>query len=164
MIEEFLKTITGPLQVYTDGACSGNPGPGGYGIVFVCENKSYDYSGGDKSTTNNRMEMMGAIVALTLLKNNVTSPVEMITDSQYLKDGITKWILSWKKNGWKTSSKQEVKNKDLWLMLDEALLDFKNLTWHWVKGHNGHTWNDRADLLAKNAILKEKMNMHSQIY
>jgi ribonuclease HI len=160
MIEEFLKSTTGTIQVYTDGACSGNPGPGGYGIVFLNEKKSCDHSGGDKATTNNRMEMMGAIVALELLKNyNIQNPIEMITDSQYLKDGITKWIVSWKKNGWKTSSKQDVKNKDLWLRLDEVLSSFHSLTWHWVKGHNNHTWNDRADLLAKNAILKEKMGM-----
>lgn len=148
---------TGAFDVYTDGACSGNPGPGGFGFIIVHGGMLYQSHGSELHTTNNRMEMRGAIEALTALKqNNILKNITIATDSQYLKDGITLWIAKWKENGWKTAGKTDVKNKDLWIALDD-LLENMTVTWAWVKGHNGHQWNERVDVLCKNAIVRQKM-------
>lgn len=142
-----IKTV----DIFTDGACSGNPGPGGYGIVLKYGTHVKEKSGGDKDTTNNRMEMMACIVALESLKESVT--VNMTTDSQYVKKGIQQWIHNWKKNGWKTSAKKPVKNQDLWIRLD-AQMERHTVNWFWVKGHAGHPDNERADELARQGIPK----------
>jgi ribonuclease HI len=144
-------TSVAPSQVivHTDGACSGNPGPGGYGVILEWNGQKKEIKGGEAHTTNNRMELMAAIVALESLKRACT--VHIHTDSQYLRDGITKWIFGWKKNGWKTADKKPVKNVDLWQRLDAALKTHK-IEWHWVKGHAGHELNERADELAREAI------------
>ncbi len=133
------------IQIYTDGACSGNPGPGGWGVFLRWRDHEKELSGGEPDTTNNRMELMAAIQALESLKR--ASVVDLHTDSTYVRDGITKWIHGWKRNGWKTSAKKPVKNEDLWKRLDAALSDHQ-VSWHWVKGHSGHPENDRADELA----------------
>jgi ribonuclease HI len=135
--------------IYTDGACSGNPGPGGWGAVLRYGSHLREIHGGDRSTTNNRMELMAAIQALESLKR--PSNVQLYTDSRYLLDGITKWLPGWERNGWKTSSKQPVKNADLWRRLVEAKQPHK-VTWHWVKGHEGDPGNERADQLARLGI------------
>lgn len=135
--------------IHTDGACSGNPGPGGWGAILEHGGHCKEISGGEASTTNNRMEMTAVIKALESLKSPCT--VDIYTDSKYVMDGITQWIHGWKKNGWKTASKKPVKNDDLWQQLD-ALTRTHKLTWHWVKGHNGHAQNERADFLATSAI------------
>jgi len=139
------------VTIYTDGACSGNPGKGGWGAVLVCNGKEKELSGGEADTTNNRMEMMAAIKALMELKK--PCEVDIYTDSNYLKKGITEWIFGWKKNGWKTADKKPVKNADLWQMLDE-IVKIHPVQWHWVKGHNGDAMNERADRLATGAISK----------
>ncbi len=136
-------------EVYTDGACSGNPGPGGWGAVLGWQGKTREISGGEAATTNNRMELMAAIAALESLTRPVT--VRIHTDSIYVKDGITQWIHRWKRNGWKTANKKPVKNEDLWRRLDEALARH-DVSWHWVKGHAGHPGNERADALARDAV------------
>ena len=133
------------IQIYTDGACSGNPGPGGWGEFLRWRGHEKELSGGEPDSTNNRMELMAAIQALESLKR--ASVVDLHTDSTYVRDGITKWIHGWKRNGWKTSAKKPVKNEDLWKRLDAALADHQ-VSWHWVKGHSGHPENDRADELA----------------
>jgi ribonuclease HI len=135
--------------IYTDGACSGNPGPGGWGAVLRYGSHLREIHGGDRSTTNNRMELMAAIQALESLKR--PSNVQLYTDSRYLLDGITKWLPGWERNGWKTSSRQPVKNADLWRRLVEAKQPHK-VTWHWVKGHEGDPGNERADQLARLGI------------
>ena len=135
--------------VHTDGACSGNPGPGGWGVILDYNGTRKELSGGEAQTTNNRMELMGAISALEALKR--PCEVEMHVDSQYVKDGITKWIHGWKKNGWKTADKKPVKNAELWQRLDDALKLHK-VSWHWVKGHAGHDDNERADELAREGM------------
>jgi ribonuclease HI len=132
--------------VHTDGACSGNPGPGGWGAILVYNSTRKELSGGEAETTNNRMELMGAIAALESLRR--PCKVEMHVDSAYVKDGITKWIHGWKRNGWKTADKKPVKNTELWQRLDKAILTH-NISWHWVKGHAGHDENERADELAR---------------
>jgi ribonuclease HI len=132
--------------VHTDGACSGNPGPGGWGAILVYNGTRKELSGGEAETTNNRMELMGAIAALETLKR--PCKVEMHVDSAYVKDGITKWIHGWKRNGWKTADKKPVKNMELWQRLDKAILTH-DISWHWVKGHAGHDENERADELAR---------------
>jgi ribonuclease HI len=137
------------VTIHTDGACSGNPGPGGWGAILEGGDKVRELSGAEGHTTNNRMEMMAAIAALEALKRPCT--VDLHTDSQYLKDGITKWINNWKRNGWRTADKKPVKNIDLWQRLDTALAQHE-LRWHWVKGHAGHDLNERADQLAREAI------------
>jgi len=137
------------VTIHTDGACSGNPGPGGWGAILESGDKMREMSGAEGHTTNNRMEMMAAISALEALKRPCT--VDLHTDSQYLKDGITKWIANWKRNGWRTADKKPVKNIDLWQRLDAALAQHE-LRWHWVKGHAGHDLNERADQLAREAI------------
>ncbi len=148
------------LFAYTDGACSGNPGPGGWGVVLEARDgatlvKSRELSGGAPETTNNRMEMMAAIAALETLER--PSVLTVVTDSTYLKDGITGWIHGWKQNGWRTASKKPVKNTDLWQRLDAAQTRHR-VTWEWVKGHAGHAQNERADELARAEIkaLKER--------
>lgn len=140
-----LKTV----DIFTDGACSGNPGPGGWGAILRYGATEKELSGGEAETTNNRMELMAAIAALEALKGEVR--VRLHTDSQYVKNGITAWIHGWKKNGWKTSDKKPVKNVDLWQRLDAALKGHK-IEWIWVKGHDGHVENERADALARGAI------------
>ena len=139
----------GVVIVHTDGACSGNPGPGGWGVILEFNGTRKELSGGEANTTNNRMELMGAISALESLKRSC--PVEMHVDSSYVKDGITKWIHGWKKNGWKTAGKKPVKNAELWQRLDQALGTHK-VSWHWVKGHAGHDGNERADELAREGM------------
>jgi ribonuclease HI len=136
----------GKVIVHTDGACSGNPGPGGWGVILDYNGKRRELSGGEQLTTNNRMELMAAIMALEALTR--PCPVEMHVDSQYVKDGITKWIHGWKRNGWKTADKKPVKNAELWQRLELAL-GRHAVTWKWVKGHAGHDDNERADELAR---------------
>jgi ribonuclease HI len=137
------------VQAFTDGACSGNPGPGGWGALLVYDGRERELSGGEPLTTNNRMELMGAIAALEALKRPCA--VALYTDSQYVRDGITKWITGWKRNGWKTADKKPVKNMDLWLRLDTARARH-TVVWHWVRGHAGHPENERVDQLARLAI------------
>ena len=133
------------VHIFTDGACKGNPGPGGWGAILRWNGNEKELSGGDVETTNNRMELMAAIEALNALKRPCA--VTLTTDSVYVKDGITKWIHGWKKNGWRTAAKKPVKNADLWQALDEAAARHE-VTWEWVKGHDGHPENERADELA----------------
>ncbi len=137
------------VVIHTDGACSGNPGPGGWGAILDCNGTRKEICGGAANTTNNRMEMQAAVEAL----NALTRPcdVEMHVDSQYVKDGITKWIHGWKKNGWKTADKKPVKNTELWQALDDAIKRH-SISWHWVKGHVGHVDNERADELARQGM------------
>jgi ribonuclease HI len=137
------------VDAYTDGACSGNPGPGGWGVVLRWRGHEKELSGGEPQTTNNRMELMAAIMALETLTR--PARVRLHTDSMYLKDGITKWLPSWKKRGWKTADKKPVKNVDLWQRL-EAAVERHDMSWHWVRGHAGHPENERADALARAAI------------
>jgi ribonuclease HI len=135
--------------IHTDGACSGNPGPGGWGAILSYGEHEKELKGGEPHTTNNRMELMGAISALEALKR--PSTVELHTDSKYVHDGISKWIHGWKRNGWKTADKKPVKNVDLWQRLDQAIQRHE-VHWRWVKGHAGHELNERADKLAVAAI------------
>ena len=141
------------VQIYTDGACSGNPGPGGWAAILVHGDTEKDISGHEKHTTNNRMEMMAAIQGLSALKNSCR--VDLYTDSTYVKDGITKWLPGWKARGWKTADKKPVKNVDLWQMLEEAARPHQ-VEWHWVRGHNGHDYNERVDKIACAAIQRLK--------
>ncbi|MFC3692676.1 ribonuclease HI [Chenggangzhangella methanolivorans] len=134
------------VEIFTDGACSGNPGPGGWGAILRFGAVEKELSGGESPTTNNRMELLAAISALEALKRRCTVVVH--TDSQYLRDGVTKWLAGWKRNGWKTADKKKVKNQDLWERLD-ALLKAHDIEWRWVKGHAGHPENERADELAR---------------
>lgn len=138
------------VTIYTDGACSGNPGPGGWGAILSFGDTTKELFGGEAHTTNNRMELMGAISALEALKRPCS--VDLHTDSQYLRNGIMNWIHGWKKNGWRTADKKPVKNVDLWKRLDEALGNH-DIRWHWVKGHAGHAQNERADELAREGIV-----------
>ncbi|WP_421876887.1 ribonuclease HI [Pacificispira sp.] len=137
------------VEVFTDGACSGNPGPGGWGAVMRWGDHERELSGGEEDTTNNRMELMAAIAALEALKRPVG--VRITTDSTYVRDGITKWIHGWKRNGWKTAAKKPVKNADLWQRLEAAAARHR-VEWDWVKGHAGHPENERADELARMAV------------
>ena len=139
------------VDIYTDGACSGNPGPGGWGVLIEIDNENIELSGGDRETTNNRMELMAAIKALEEIDKDYE--ITLYTDSNYVKDGITSWISNWKKNNWKTASKKDVKNKELWMRLDEAIKD-KNISWVWVKCHAGNAGNEQADYLARSALEK----------
>jgi ribonuclease HI len=141
--------MTKNVDIWTDGACSGNPGPGGWGAVLRYGETEKELSGAEAATTNNRMELMAAIEALNALKRS--SKVRLHTDSKYVMDGVTKWIHGWKKNGWKTADKKPVKNEDLWKRLDEANARHE-VTWKWVKGHADDVMNNRADELARNAI------------
>lgn len=133
------------VEIFTDGACKGNPGPGGWGAVLRYGDNEKQIFGGEANTTNNRMELMAAIEALAALKR--TCDVKLTTDSQYVRKGITEWMKNWKRNGWKTAAKQPVKNADLWQRLDEEVQRHR-VQWHWVKGHSGHPENELADELA----------------
>jgi ribonuclease HI len=135
--------------IHTDGACSGNPGPGGWGAILSFGDHEKELKGSEAHTTNNRMELMGAIAALEAL--NRPCSADIYTDSQYLRGGITGWINGWKRNGWRTADKKPVKNVDLWQRLDAALKQH-DVRWHWVQGHAGHAMNERADQLARDAI------------
>ncbi len=143
-----------PITIYTDGACSGNPGPGGWGAWLQSGDHEKELFGGEPETTNNRMELMAAIKALEALKRK-PSKVELYTDSVYVRDGITKWIHNWKKNGWRTAAKKPVKNDDLWKELD-AQISQHNISWHWVKGHAGIEGNEKADALANRGMAAYK--------
>ena len=137
------------VTVYTDGACSGNPGPGGWGAVLISGPHRKEICGGDPQTTNNRMELAAAIAALDALKG--PSRVDLHSDSEYLRNGISLWIEGWKRNGWRTAAKQPVKNVELWQRLDAARQRHE-VNWHWVRGHAGHTENERADELAREGM------------
>ncbi|HEY7750526.1 MAG TPA: ribonuclease HI [Aestuariivirgaceae bacterium] len=137
------------VQIFTDGACSGNPGPGGWGAVLRFGEKERELKGGEALTTNNRMELMAAISALEALKRDCA--INFYTDSNYLRDGITKWIHKWRRNGWRTAEKKPVKNAELWQRLDKALGRHR-VQWHWVRGHAGHAENERADALAREGM------------
>ncbi len=141
--------MTVPVEIFTDGACSGNPGPGGWGAILRSGAHEREISGGESQTTNNRMELMAVIQALTALKQ--ASAVTIHTDSRYVMDGASKWLKSWKVKGWKTADKKPVKNEDLWRVLD-AEMTRHQIQWHWVRGHSGHVENERADQLARSAI------------
>ena len=134
------------VQIWTDGACSGNPGPGGWGALLRMGKHDKELSGGKKETTNNRMELQAAIEGLNALTRACS--VDLFTDSKYVKNGITSWIHNWKKNGWKTAAKKPVKNAELWQQLDEAISRHE-ISWHWVKGHAGNAENEKADELAR---------------
>lgn len=145
-----------PVIVYTDGGCSGNPGPGGWGIVVIADGVAKQLSGGEKFTTNNKMELSAAIAALSVIKNTPSfqgRPVTVNIDSQYVKNGITVWIHGWKKKGWLTADKKPVKNQELWMQLDE-LNSSLNVTWNWVKGHAGIEYNEICDSLCQKEIAK----------
>ena len=135
--------------MYTDGACRGNPGPGGWGALITFEGSSKEMFGGKLDSTNNQMELSAAIEGLAALKEPCT--VDLFTDSKYVMDGITQWIHNWKKNSWRTAAKKDVKNKELWKKLDE-LINFHEVQWHWVKGHSGDVGNEIADQLANKGI------------
>ncbi|MFZ6772578.1 ribonuclease HI [Undibacterium sp. SXout7W] len=137
------------IQIYTDGACKGNPGVGGWGALLVAGNKEKELFGGEKETTNNRMELMAVIQALNALKR--PCEITLHTDSQYVLKGITEWISGWKAKGWKTASKAPVKNVDLWQALDQAQ-SVHQIDWRWVRGHTGHPGNERADQLANRGV------------
>lgn len=139
--------------VYSDGACSGNPGPGGWGVVLISGHHRKEIHGGEANTTNNRMELLAAIQGLAALKRK--SSVEVWTDSAYVKNGITQWIHGWKRNGWRTADKKPVKNAELWQQLDE-LRHKHEVTWHWLKGHAGHPENEKADALAREGMAEFK--------
>ena len=140
---------TAIVEIFTDGACSGNPGPGGWGAILQFKDVEKELSGGAQETTNNRMELQAAIEGLRALKRPMR--VAIHTDSTYVRDGITKWVVNWKRNGWKTAAKKPVKNIDLWQALDDAL-NGHDVEWYWVKGHSGHLGNERADALARAAV------------
>jgi ribonuclease HI len=139
------------VQIYTDGACSGNPGPGGWGAVLVHGEVEKELSGHEPDTTNNRMEMMAAIASLEALKE--PCHVDLYTDSTYVQKGMLEWLKGWKARGWKTADKKPVKNADLWVRLEAAAARHQ-VKWHWVRGHNGHEYNERADQLAVVAVKK----------
>ena len=142
-------SLSEEVIIYTDGACSGNPGPGGWGAVMIYGEHRKEIYGGEETTTNNRMELMAAIQALNALNKNCK--VELYTDSNYVRQGITQWIHGWKRNGWKNSQKKPVKNAELWQEL-EAAQERHSVNWHWVKGHSGHPENERADELARMGV------------
>jgi ribonuclease HI len=137
------------VEIFSDGACKGNPGPGGWGALLRFGEHEKEIFGGEAHTTNNRMELMAVIQALEALKRPVS--VRVVTDSQYLRQGVTQWMARWKRNGWQTSDRQPVKNQDLWERLDRALADHQ-IEWRWVRGHAGHPENERADALANRGI------------
>jgi ribonuclease HI len=144
--------VTSPLPhvvIHTDGACSGNPGPGGFGAILAFGDHEKEIKGGEANTTNNRMELMAAIAAFETLKRPCR--VDLHTDSQYLRNGVMSWLANWKRNGWRTSDKKPVKNVDLWKRLEAALAPHQ-VRWHWLRGHAGHVLNERADALAREAI------------
>ena len=137
------------INIYTDGACSGNPGIGGWGVVILVNKQEILLNGGDQFTTNNKMELIAAIKALEYFETK--KDLTIYTDSKYVMDGIESWIINWKKNGWKTSTKKIVKNRELWMQLDD-LISKHNVTWKWVKGHSGLEFNEKADELARQYI------------
>ena len=137
------------VEIYADGACSGNPGPGGWGVLLRYNGAERELFGGETDTTNNRMELMAAIKGLSCLRRSCV--VDLYTDSKYVQSGITEWLSGWKKRDWKTADKKPVKNQDLWQLLDTAA-SRHSITWHWVKGHAGHTDNERADALSRKGI------------
>jgi ribonuclease HI len=139
----------GVVEVYADGACKGNPGPGGWGVLMIAGSRERELHGGEPTTTNNRMELTAVIRALESLPQG--SRVRLYTDSQYVQKGMTEWLSSWKRRGWRTADKKPVKNKDLWQRLDELARNHK-MEWHWVKGHAGHPGNERADALANKGV------------
>lgn len=141
------------VVIYTDGACSGNPGPGGYGALLRFKGVEKEVMGGESETTNNRMEMMAALEALKALKR--PCKIDLYTDSTYLKDGITKWIHGWKQKGWKTAAKKPVKNADIWQALDQET-QRHDIAWHWVKGHSGDPDNERVDEIARSEVERMK--------
>lgn len=145
--------MTEKVEIYTDGACQGNPGPGGWGVLLRYKNVEKEFSGYNPATTNNRMELQAAIRGLEALKRPMI--VELYTDSQYVRDGITKWLPQWKSKGWLLSTKKPVKNRDLWEELD-TLSQKHTVSWHWIRGHQGHPENERADELARQAIKGDK--------
>lgn len=142
-------TQTNTVHVYTDGACKGNPGPGGWGAFLRYGDHERELFGGERHTTNNRMELTAVIEALGVLKRSCR--VELFTDSQYVKNGITQWLADWKRRGWKTADKKPVKNVDLWLRLEQAVAEH-DVHWHWVRGHTGDAGNERADALANRGV------------
>ncbi|MGO9544756.1 MAG: ribonuclease HI [Rhodomicrobium sp.] len=146
------KAQPGAVTIYTDGGCKGNPGPGGWGALLIYNGREREIWGGEPHTTNNRMELMAAIVALETLKRPCR--VELYTDSQYVKNGITVWIGGWKARGWRTADNKPVKNADLWQRLDEARRRH-DVSWHWVRGHAGHAENERVDRLAQRGIAEQ---------
>lgn len=135
------------IEAFTDGACAGNPGPGGWGVLIIDGASQRELYGGESATTNNRMELQAAIEALKATKG----PIRLHTDSQYVKNGITDWIRKWKSNGWRTADRKPVKNQDLWVALDGAVSE-RAVEWRWIKGHNGHPENERADALARAGV------------
>ena len=143
------ETDSQRVEIYTDGACRGNPGPGGWGVLLRFGDNEKELCGGEYNTTNNRMELTAAIKGLTAIKKG--SIVTLTTDSKYVRNGITQWITNWKNKGWKTANKQQVKNQDLWQQLDE-LAQNHDITWQWVRGHSGHRENEIADMLANRGI------------
>jgi len=148
------------VQIFTDGACSGNPGPGGWGAILRFRGVEKELKGGETPTTNNRMEMMAVLVAL----NTLTRPcaVDLYTDSQYVKKGMTEWLRGWKARGWQTADKKPVKNDDLWKALDTAAARH-DIAWHWVKGHDGHPENERADALAREGVAMARDGATSEV-
>jgi ribonuclease HI len=147
------------VTIFTDGACSGNPGPGGWGAILRFGDVEKELKGGEAHTTNNRMELMAAISALEALKKSCV--VDLTTDSQYVRQGITGWIHGWKKNGWRTSDKKPVKNAELWQRLDAALKPHE-VRWHWIKGHAGHVENERADQLAREGVAMARLKERTE--
>ena len=141
--------MSGRVDIWTDGACSGNPGPGGWGAILIAGPHRKELSGGEGLTTNNRMELTAAISALEALKKPCA--VDLHTDSEYLRNGVMKWMAGWRRNGWRTADKKPVKNQDLWERLDAAL-QAHDIEWHWVKGHAGNELNERADELAREGM------------
>ncbi|KYW98876.1 ribonuclease HI [Ehrlichia ruminantium] len=146
-----MKDELNKVVVYTDGACSGNPGPGGWGAVLLFDNGEKTICGGHPNTTNNRMELTAVVQALKFL--DVTYVIDLYTDSVYVKSGITSWIKKWKINGWRTADKLPVKNLELWLELDK-IVKYHKITWYWVKAHSGNLYNEKADMLARSQIVK----------
>ena len=150
MVDFDMTIIKETVQIFTDGACKGNPGVGGWGVLIKSSNYINELKGYEQLTTNNRMELIAVIEGIKSIEKNAN--IEITTDSKYVKNGINLWIDNWKKNDWKTSSKKPVKNKELWLDLDKLVQNY-NIEWKWVKGHSGHPGNERADQLANAAIL-----------
>ena len=150
MVDLDMTVIKETVQIFTDGACKGNPGVGGWGVLIKSSNYINELKGYEQLTTNNRMELIAVIEGIKSIEKNAN--IEITTDSKYVKNGINLWINNWKKNDWKTSSKKPVKNKELWLDLDKLVQNY-NIEWKWVKGHSGHPGNERADQLANAAIL-----------
>ncbi|CAD5110353.1 ribonuclease HI [Zestomonas carbonaria] len=146
------------IEIFTDGACKGNPGPGGWGALLIYKGVEKELWGGEAETTNNRMELTAAIRALAELKR--TCEVRLVTDSEYVMRGVQEWLPNWKKRGWKTAAKQPVKNADLWQQLDEQVNRHK-VTWEWVRGHTGHAGNERADQLANRGVDEVRRSKHA---